>query len=89
MNFIKNLLFRKNKKNSQPADFILYYRNLCHDCDKVKKFMENHKISFNYVDCEEKNASPPIPIIATPALFKEDELIAYGTDIIHYLEKVG
>ncbi len=90
MNFIKNLLFGKSKTTkSQPADFILYYRQLCHDCDKVKAFMEKAKISFNYVDCEQKESSPPVPIIATPALFnKEEELIAYGTDIIQYLKNI-
>ena len=90
MNFIKNLLFRKSKKtNSQPADFILYYRQLCQDCDKVKSFMETNKVSFNYVDCEQKDGSPPIPIMVTPALFnKNEELIAYGTDIIQYLKKI-
>jgi glutaredoxin len=89
MNFITKLLFGKSKKDkSQPADFILYYRKLCQDCDKVKSFMEKNKVSFNYIDCELKDATPPVPIIATPALFnKEDELIAYGVDIIQYLEK--
>ncbi len=87
MNFIKKLLFGKTKP--QSADFILYYRKLCHDCDKVKSFMESNKVSFNYVDCEQKNSSPPIPIIATPALFnKENELVAYGTDIIQYLKNI-
>lgn len=89
MNFFKNLLFGKSKAKSQPADFVLYYRKLCHDCDKVKAFMEKNKISFNYVDCEQKESSPPIPIIATPALFnKEKELLAYGIDIIQYIKKI-
>ena len=84
MNFFKNLLFRKN---NQPADFNLYYRKLCHDCDSVKEFMEKNKLSFDYIDCEGKDSHPPVPIMATPALFVKGELVAYGTDIIHYLEK--
>jgi glutaredoxin len=89
MNFFKNLLSKFNKKEvNQPTDFILYYRKLCHDCDSVKGFMEKNKIPFNYIDCEGKDSSPPIPIIATPALFKEEELIAYGSDIIQYLKNI-
>lgn len=88
MNFFKNLLSKFFQKEvNQPSQFNLYYRKLCHDCDIVKAFMEGENISFSYIDCEEKGAEPPIPIFATPALFKENELIAYGTDIIQYFEK--
>jgi glutaredoxin len=88
MNFFKNLLSRfSNKELNQQKDFIVYYRKLCHDCDVVKKYMEDHKVSFQYIDCEDGKNSPPIPIIATPALFKKDELLAYGVDIIQYLKK--
>lgn len=90
MNFFKNLLSKLNKKEvNHPSDFNLYYRKLCHDCDSVKAYMEKNDISFNYIDCEGKESSPPVPIMATPALFKEDELLAYGTDIIHYFKKAS
>lgn len=87
MNFFKKLLFGSKKVNPQPSDYILYYRKLCHDCDKVKSFLEEHKISFNYLDCEDKDSAPPYPIIATPALFLKGELVAYGTDIIQFIKK--
>lgn len=90
MNFFKNLLSKFTKKEvNQPSEFNVYYRKLCHDCDSVKAYMENNNISFSYIDCEEKESHPPIPILATPALFKEDELLAYGTDIIHYFKKAS
>jgi len=82
MNFLKKL-FSKN----QPKEYDLYYRDLCHDCDKIKGFMENKKVEFNYLNCENKETEPPIPIFATPALFKNNELIAYGNDVISYFEK--
>ena len=86
MNFFKNLLSKK-KSQPQPSDYILYYRKLCHDCDKVKLFLEDNEIAFDYVDCEAAESKPPVPIMATPALFKQDELMAYGIDIIHYIKK--
>lgn len=89
MNFFKNLLskFSQKKEVNQPNEFNLYYRKLCHDCESVKAFMEDKNISFSYIDCEEKGSEPPLPIFATPALFKEDELLAYGVDIIQYFKK--
>lgn len=88
MNFFKNLLSKFHKKEvNQPSEFILYYRKLCHDCDTVKAYMEKNNITFNYIDCEEAEIPSPIPIFATPALFKEEELVAYGVDIIQYFKK--
>lgn len=86
MNFLKNLLSKKNKP-VEPKEYVLYYRELCHDCDKVRDYMANQNVEFNYFDCENKNTEPPIPIFATPALFKNDELLAYGIDVIEYFEK--
>jgi hypothetical protein len=86
MNFLKKLLF-KNTKKTQPKEYILYYRKLCHDCDKVRDYMAGENIDFNYFDCENKKTEPPIPIFAVPALFKNDELLAYGTDVIDYFDK--
>ena len=87
MNFLKKLLFGNKKVTPQPNDYILYYRKLCHDCDKVKSVLEKNKIAFNYLDCEEKDSAPPVPIFATPALFVKGELVAYGTDIIQFINK--
>jgi len=86
MNFLKNLLSKKTK-STEPKEYVLYYRDLCHDCDKVRDYMADKNIEFNYFDCENKNTAPPIPIFATPALFKDDELLAYGIDVIAYFEK--
>jgi glutaredoxin len=87
MNFLKKLFSSKSTK-TEPREYILYYRELCHDCDKVKDYMSDNKIDFNYFDCENKATEPPIPIFATPALFKNEELLAYGTDVIAYFEKI-
>lgn len=86
MNFLKKL-FAPNKPSNQPAEYVLYYRALCHDCEKVKSYMVKKNISFNYLDCELKENQPPLPIFATPALFKGNELLAYGADVITYFEK--
>ncbi len=85
MNFLQKLLFRK-KNSNQTAEITIYYRKLCQDCDKVKEYLDQHKIAYNYVDCEENENSLPFPIMATPALVKGNELLAYGVDIIHYLK---
>ena len=90
MNFFKNLLEKLTKKEvNQPTEFNVYYRKLCHDCDSVKEYLDDKNISYSYIDCEGKESSPPVPIMITPALFKEDELLAYGTDIIHYFKKAS
>jgi len=86
MNFLKNLFFKK-KQPTEPKEYVLYYRELCHDCDKVHDYMKDQNVEFNYFDCENKKTEPPIPIFATPALFKNDELLAYGIDVIAYFEK--
>ena len=86
MNFLKKLLSKKTKK-TEPKEYILYYRKLCHDCDKVRDYMADKNIDFNYFDCENKNTEPPFPIFATPALFKDNELLAYGIDVIEYFDK--
>jgi glutaredoxin len=86
MNFLKKL-FSTDAKKTEQREYVLYYRELCHDCDKVRDYMNGKKIDFNYFDCENKTTEPPIAIFATPALFKNNELLAYGTDVIEYFEK--
>jgi hypothetical protein len=49
MNFLKKLLFKKTK-TTEPKEYILYYRKLCHDCDKVRDYMADENIDFNYFD---------------------------------------
>jgi len=85
LHFIKKLLSR-NK--NQKQGLTVYYRMMCQDCDRVKKYLDDNKIAYNYLDCEDENSHPPIPIMAAPALFINNELVAYGVDIIDYVQKI-
>lgn len=85
LHFIKKLLSRNT---NQKQGLTVYYRMMCQDCDRVKKYLDDNKIAYNYLDCEDKSSAPPISIMATPALFINNELVAYGVDIIDYVQKI-
>ena len=69
--------------------YTLYIGNNCHQCAEVVKYMEDNMLEFKKINVDESDSEPPIPIFAFPALFEEKELIGYGTDIIHYFQKVN
>lgn len=67
--------------------YLLYTANNCHQCASVIKFMEDNDFKFTQINVDEEEKMPPIIIYAFPALFKDEELLAYGNDIKNYLQK--
>lgn len=65
----------------------LYIGKECHECQTVVEFMKVNQIDFRKIHVHKGGEAPPIEIFIFPALFVEDRLIAYGTDIVNYLEK--
>lgn len=62
--------------------YVVYTGNDCHDCDVVVKAMKKHKIKFREVQVDRDGIEPPIDVFIRPALFEEDQLLAYGRDIL-------
>lgn len=69
--------------------YILYTGEDCHDCVMIADYVKNKKLSnkikVSNVDTEEQSTS--IDVFARPALFKGGDVVAYGVDIIEYIEK--
>ncbi len=66
--------------------YTLYLANNCHDCDRVLDELKNSGISFEHHNVDEGGKEPPIYMHVFPCLFKEDELVAVGDDILIYFE---
>lgn len=67
----------------------LFTRNDCQACSEVKTFFKNRKIEHELVDLDNENDIPEaLHVKIVPALFKENKLMAYGTDIIAYILSV-
>ena len=67
--------------------YYLYTANNCNQCAQVIEFIDSCKIDYKKINVDTENIAPPIIIYAFPALFFKDELLAYGEDIIEYIEK--
>jgi len=67
--------------------YTLYVGENCHQCADVLEFMESEQIEFEKINVDHTDKKPPIPLFAFPALFENEELMCYGSDIINYLKK--
>ena len=67
--------------------YTLYVAENCHQCGEVMAYMDRKEVSFRKVNVDLTEERPPIQIFAFPALFEENELLGYGTDIISYFMK--
>ena len=65
----------------------LYVGKDCHDCEKVVDYLAKHGKEAEVIDVDEQNLD--LDIFIRPALFVNEELMAYGVDIIDYFEKKG
>lgn len=63
-------------------NYILYTGNDCHQCKEVVDFLAASNIVYKEINIDQDGRKPPIDLFVFPALFKDDELIAYGIDII-------
>lgn len=68
--------------------FTLYIAEDCHDCERVTDHLAAHNFSlktFNY-DTDQRMDDWP-QLYAFPALCEGDRILAYGIDIIDYIDK--
>lgn len=63
---------------------VVYTAENCHQCQLVKDFVENSNIDTDVKNVDIQNEIPPKEIFIYPALFIDNELVAYGEDIIRY-----
>jgi hypothetical protein len=70
-------------------DYRIYIGEGCHDCERVLAWVKSENIEVSIVDADlPGNMEPPFTVFARPALFRGDELLAYGSDIINYFQKI-
>lgn len=68
--------------------YTLYISRSCPYCIKVMDYCNERQIGCHIIDIDDKpSASKQIYVV--PALFRNEDLMAYGSDIISYLEKVA
>ena len=67
--------------------YTLYVGENCHQCQTVIDFLQREGVEYTKVNVDLDQEKPPIELFAFPALFLNQELIKYGTDIITYFNK--
>jgi len=67
--------------------YTLYIAENCHQCAEVVNFMNDKKVNYNSINVDLTDKKPPIDIYAFPALFSEETLLCYGTDIMCFVTK--
>lgn len=67
--------------------YTLYIGENCHQCARVIAYINEKEISCKVINVDLEEASPPIPIFAFPALFEDENLLRYGSDIITFLDE--
>lgn len=65
----------------------LFVREDCHDCDRVRAWMDEHTIGYEVRDIDDPASRPAKRLFIAPALCRGSELVAYGVDIITYLKR--
>lgn len=68
-------------------NYALFVDNNCSSCKNIQRFIIEHKISVNTININEENYNLPFVITITPALVKDNKLLAYGSDITNFLRK--
>lgn len=68
--------------------YTLYISRQCPYCFKIIDYCNENQIDYEVIDVDE-NTTDTKPVFVVPALFLNEELKAYGTDIIRYLEKAA
>lgn len=68
-------------------NWTLFIREDCHDCDPVRAWMDERGITYEVRDIDDPADRPGKRLFIAPALCRGTELVAYGVDIIAYLER--
>ena len=66
----------------------LFVRADCHDCGRVRGWMDEQGISYEARDIDDPESRLGRRLFIAPALCRGTELVAYGVDIITFLEGV-
>lgn len=67
--------------------YTLYVGENCHQCADIIHFLNEKKIDYTAVNVDLTDKPPPIKLFAFPALFGDESLICYGSDIKNYVLK--
>ncbi len=67
--------------------YTLYIGDDCHECDEVVDFIKANGTEIRVVNIDQENETPPVKVYIRPSLFKDGDLVAYGSDIIGYFKK--
>ena len=59
----------------------------CHECAEVTAFIREQNLEIRIVNLDKDSEKPPFRLFVRPSLFKNEKLIAYGSDIIRYFSK--
>ncbi|MEM9023948.1 MAG: hypothetical protein AAGB22_09410 [Bacteroidota bacterium] len=66
--------------------YTVYIGSDCHHCQDVVEFMRYNRIPHRVVHLGKDKEEPPIDLFVFPALFRDDKLVGYGTDIMDFLQ---
>ncbi len=67
--------------------YTLYIGENCHQCSDVLEFINESNVIIEVINTDLTNQKPPISLFAYPALFEDEILLCYGSDIKNYLSK--
>ena len=70
------------------SKYTLYVNNHCPQCGVVSDYLKRNSIACPIVNVDEPGAEPPITLMVFPALMNDQKLLAYGEDILRYLDGV-
>lgn len=70
-------------------NWTLWVRADCHDCDRVRAWMDERAIAYEVRDMDDPASRKGPRIFISPALCRGTELVAYGVDIITFLERAA
>ena len=64
----------------------LYIANHCSQCSNVLDYVERKGIECLIINVDDEGDQTPKPVFIYPVLFLNDQLLAYGLDIIEHFQ---
>jgi len=69
--------------------YTIYISDDCPACDRVLEYVAKHSIPHELINVSNPGKNPVKGVVIYPALFGTNSLLAYGDDIIAFLEKAA
>lgn len=66
--------------------YTIFIGDDCHECDEVVEYMSANHPEVPVYNLDRDPERPPSHIYVRPTLFKDKDLVAYGSDIIRYFK---